>query len=82
MSTNKTQGIETSDITPSSCHNRIQKCFNITQTELHKTVKRLHTAVNGRRKIRDRPGDHSTTINTTPVNKFENLKDTTWIVGR
>ena len=71
-----------SDITPSSCHNRIQKYFNITQAELDKAVKRLHTAVNGRTKVGDRPGEHSKTINTTLVNKFENLRDTTWIVGR
>ena len=71
-----------SDITPSSCHNRIQKYFNIAQAELHKAVKRQHTAVNGRTKTRDRPGQHSKTINTTPVNKFENLRDTTWSVGR
>lgn len=77
MSTNKTQGIEMSGITTSSCHNRMQKYFNITQAELHKTVKRLHTAVNGRTKARDRPGEHSKTINITPVNKFENLRDTT-----
>ena len=55
MSTNKTQGIEMSDITTSSCHNRIQKYFNITQAELHKAVKRLHTAVNDSTKARDRP---------------------------
>ena len=82
MSTNKTQGIEMSDITTSSCHNRMQKYFNITQAELHKAVKRLHTAVNGRTNARDRLGEHSKTINTTRVNKFENLRDTTWIVGR
>ncbi|CDY09072.1 BnaC08g10260D [Brassica napus] len=53
MSTNKTQGIEMSDITPSSCHNRIQKYFNITQAELHKDIKRLHAAVNGRTKVKE-----------------------------